>query len=125
MPTEAFETLLSPYSKLMRANMELIAKFSTAPEVMARTLGTSPKLSGSGLDAALGAFPVNAFNEFLMGLAKNWMEFLTDLGQSALSLVDQGQDAFLKRGPAMASDAARAMTEAAQGKTPRVKPAAT
>ena len=124
MPTEAFETLLSPYAKLMRANMELIAKFSTSPEVLSRTLGTAPKLADSGRDAAMNLFASNAFNDFLLGLVKNWMEFLTDLGQSALSLMDQGQEAFLKRGPAMTSDAARAMTEVAHGKPPRVKPAA-
>lgn len=124
MPTDAFETLLSPYTKLARANMDLMAKFSTSPEVMSQTLGAAQKFSTGSADAATGLLATNAFSEFLMGLIKNWMEFWTDLGQSALAFADQSQEAFLKKAPAMAGDAARAMTEMAQGKPPRVRPAA-
>lgn len=124
MPTDAFETLLSPYTKLARANMDLVAKFSTSPEVMSQTLGSAQKLSSGSADAANGLLASNAFSDFLLGLLKNWMEFWTDLGQSALAFMDQSQEVFLKKAPAMAGDAARAVSEMAQGKAPRVRPAA-
>lgn len=124
MPTDAFETLLSPYTKLVRANMDLMAKFSTSPEVMSQTRGTAQKLADQGHDLTMNLFASNAFSEFLLGLVTNWMEFLTDLGQSALTFMDQSHELMLKQGPAMAGDAARAMTDVAAGKTPRVRPAA-
>jgi hypothetical protein len=124
MPTEAFETLLAPYTKLMRANMDLVSKFATSPEVMSQTLAATQKLADPGRDPAANLFTSNAFSDFLLGFVKNWMEFLTDLGQSTLSLMDQGQEAFLKRAPAMAGDAARAVTEMAQVKPSRTRPAA-
>jgi hypothetical protein len=124
MPTDAFETLLNPYTKLVRANMELMAKFSTSPEVMSQTLGTAQKFADQGRDSATNLFTSNAFSDFLMGLVTNWLEFLTDLGQSALTFMDQSHELMLKKGPAAAGDAARAMADVATGKTPRVRPAA-
>lgn len=121
MPTDAFESLLSPYTKLMRANMDLMAKFSTSPEVMSQTLGTAQKLADQSRDSATNLLASNAFGEFLMGLVKNWMEFLTDLGQSAMSFADQSQEMILKKSQTLAGDAARAMTEAATGKPSRTR----
>ena len=122
MPTDAFETLLAPYSKLARANMDLFARFSSSPEILNQTLGTAQKLATDGRDPAAGLLGANAYLDFLLGLVKNWLDFWTDLGQSTLGLVDQGQD-FLKKAPGFAGDAARAVAEA-QPKPPRTRPAA-
>ncbi|NML18263.1 hypothetical protein [Azohydromonas caseinilytica] len=122
MPTDAFETLLAPYSKLARANMELFARFSSSPEILNQTLGTAQKLATEGRDPNAGLPGANAYMDFVMGLVKNWLDFWTDLGQSALGLMDQGQDLF-KKAPGFAADAARAVTDI-QPKPPRTRPAA-
>jgi hypothetical protein len=124
MPTEAIENLLNPYTKLVRANMDLFAKFSTSPEVMSQTLGTAQKMADQGAGAASNLLMSNAFNDFFMGLLKNWMEFWSELGQSAMSFMDQSQETFLKAAPNIAGDAARVMTEMTHGKTPRTRSAA-
>jgi hypothetical protein len=124
MPTEAFETLLSPYTKLARANMDLLAKFSTSPEVMSQTLGTAQKMADQGTATASNLLLSNAFSDFVMGLLQNWMEFWSELSQTTMSFMDQSSETFLKKAPAMAGEAARAVSEMAQGKTPRSRPTA-
>lgn len=124
MPTEAFENLLSPYTKLARANMDLWTQFSTSPEVMSQTLGTAQKMADQGAATASNLFMSNAFSDFVMGLLKNWLEFWSELSQTSMSFMDQTSKTMLKQAPAMATEAVRSVTELAQGKTPRSRPAA-
>lgn len=124
MPTEAFENLLSPYAKLMRANMDLWTQFSTSPAVMSQTLGAAQKMADQGAATASNLFASSAFSDFVMGLFKNWLEFWSELSQTSMSFMDQSSQTFMKQAPAMATEAMRGVTELAQGKAPRSRPAA-
>ena len=92
MPTDLMQPFMAPFSKLAQSNLELLTKYSLSPEVMSQAMSQTQRMftqasSGAPLQLPL---PSNALGELMMGLMKNYMEFLMELGQGSAALMQQG-----------------------------------
>jgi aromatic ring-opening dioxygenase catalytic subunit (LigB family) len=80
-----------PFVKLAQANMDLITRFSTSPEVTAQASANAGQLLQQASDSAMKLMQSGAFSHLLQGMMKNYTEFLTELSQSSMALFTQGQ----------------------------------
>ena len=80
-----------PFFKLVRANMDLLARFSTSPEALSQTLTDVQRLSRQGQDSVTNLVQSREFAGLMQGMLKNYTEFLTELSQSSMALMSQGQ----------------------------------
>lgn len=91
MPDDIMQTAMQPYIKLVRANLELLTKFSTSPEVMVQASASAQSLLQQGQESAAGLVQSNAFAQLVQGMLKNYTEFLTEVGQAGMAMLTQGQ----------------------------------
>lgn len=95
MQDQAIQLPVQPLIKLTRANIELLTRFSTSPEVISQSAEVTQNLIQQTQQAAAGLMQSNAFAELWQGLLKNYTEFLTDWNQSALTALVQTPAAML------------------------------
>ncbi|WP_157267303.1 hypothetical protein [Azohydromonas aeria] len=91
MPTDLMQPFMAPFTKLAQSNLELLTKFSLSPEVMAQAMAQTQRMflnPGAGAPPQL-PLPANALGDLMMGLMKNYMEFLMALGQGSAALMQQ------------------------------------
>lgn len=86
-----------PFIKLAQANMELLTRFSTSPEVTAQASANASQMFQQATDTAMKLMHSGAFAHLMQGMLKNYTEFLTDVGQSSLSMLSQGQAAMTRQ----------------------------
>lgn len=77
MQATDMQDLMAPYTRLAQANFTLFSRYASSPEVMAQALGQAQQMlrqppQGDSSAAA----------ELMFGLMRNWMQFLTELGQA-------------------------------------------
>lgn len=97
MQDNIMQTAMQPYVKLVQSNMELLAKFSTSPEVAGQTAATAQSLLQRGQEATANLMQSNAFAQLAQGMLQNYVEFLTEVGQSSAALLTQGQAAMTEQ----------------------------
>jgi len=97
MPDDLMQTAMQPYLKLVYANLGLLTKFSSSPEVVAQAAASAQSLLRQGQESAAGILYSNAFAQLAQGMLKNYAEFLTELGQAGMDLLDQGRGALLRQ----------------------------
>jgi hypothetical protein len=104
MQDNIMQTAMQPYIKLVQSNMELLAKFSMSPEVVAQAAAGAQSLlqqgqdSGSNLlQSGSNLMQSRAFAQLVQGMLKNYTEFLTDVGQTGMTLLAQGQAAMTRQ----------------------------
>jgi hypothetical protein len=86
-----------PFVKLAQANMELLARFSTSPEVTAQASANASKLFQQSSESAMKLMQSGAFAYLMQGMLKNYTEFLTELNQSGMAMLSQGQAAMTEQ----------------------------
>jgi hypothetical protein len=97
MPDDIMQSAMQPYLKLVQANLELLTKFSTSPEVVAQAAASAQSLLQQGQESAANLVQSNAFAHLVQGMLKNYTEFLTELGQISMAMLTQGQAAMLRQ----------------------------
>jgi hypothetical protein len=96
MPSDnIMQTAMQPYLKLVQANLTLLGRFSTSPEVVAQAAANAQSLLQQGQESAAGLVQSNAFAQLVQGMLKNYTEFLTEVGQAGVAMLAQGQAAML------------------------------
>lgn len=80
-----------PFIKLAQANMALITRFSTSPEVTSQSMAIASQLFQQASESAMKLMKSGAFAHLMQGMQKNYVEFLTEFSQSGTELVKQGQ----------------------------------
>ncbi|MBC7993542.1 MAG: hypothetical protein H7Z15_09910 [Rhizobacter sp.] len=94
---QAMQSAMQPLLKLTQANMELLTQFSTSPEVMAQSMATAQNMLQQGQKSASGLAQSNAFAQLTQGILKNYTEFVTELSQSGMAALAQGQAEMVRR----------------------------
>lgn len=74
--TQALQSAMQPLLKLTQANMDLLTQFTTSPEVLAQS---------------------NAFAQLTQGILKNYTDFVTELSQSGMAALAEGQAEMVRR----------------------------
>jgi len=86
MQDNIMQAQTQPFIKLAQANMDLLTHFSSSREVTGQASESALKLMQSG-----------AFANLMQGMLKNYTEFLTELSQSSIALLSQGQAAMTRQ----------------------------
>ena len=86
-----------PFVKLAQANMDLLTRFSTSPDVTAQASANASQLFQQASESAMKLMQSGAFAQVMQGMLKNYTEFLTELSQSSIALLSQGQAAMTRQ----------------------------
>lgn len=112
MQDTVMQTSIQPFAKLAQENMAAFAAFATSPEVISQSATTMTQLLQRSTEAASALSDSNAYVRLMQTLMKNYTEFLSEMSQSALQIMSEGQTALLRH----SREATETVTEAA---TPR------
>ena len=97
MQDNVMQIQAQPFVKLAQANMDLIARFSTSPEVTSQATANATQLFQQASESAMKLIHSGAFAHMVQGMLKNYTEFLTDLTQSSMAVISQGQAALVRQ----------------------------
>jgi len=86
-----------PFVKLVQANMDLLTRFSTSPEVTSQATTSATQLFQQASESAMKLMQSGAFAHMLQGMLKNYTEFLGELSQSGMAMMTQGQAAMTRQ----------------------------
>lgn len=98
MQDNAMQAAFQPYVKLVQSNMELLGRYSMSPEAMSQAMANAQSLFTPGQGASpafLAQSP--AFAELAQGMIRNYTEFMTEVAQSSIALLAQGQAAWIQQ----------------------------
>jgi hypothetical protein len=108
MQDNAMQASTQPFFKLVQANMDLLSKFSTAPEVTGQASASASNLFQQASESATSLMQSGAFAHMLQGLLKNYTDFLAELSQSSMAMLSQGQHALVQQTQAVTESVADA-----------------
>ena len=92
-----FQFAMQPIIKLAQANMELITRFSTSPEVISQAINDAQKLFHQSQESAMKLAHSKAFAGLMEGFIKNYIEFFAEMCHSATAIFSQGQATFMQQ----------------------------
>jgi hypothetical protein len=110
MQDNLMQTAIQPFLKLGQANMELLTQFSLSPQALSQSFANVQNLFQPGQAPAANLLQSNAFAQLAQGLLKNYTEFMLELGQSSLAVINQGQAQMMGR----AQDAAESVIDVSE-----------
>ena len=97
MQDNLMQAQTQPFVKLAQANMELLTRFSTSPEVTAQVSSNTSQLFQQASESAMKLMQSGAFAHLMQGMLKNYTEFLAELSQSGMAMLSQGQAAMTRQ----------------------------
>lgn len=109
-----------PFVKLAQANMDLLTQFSTSPEVLSHASANASQLFQQASESAMKLMHSGAYAHMMQGMLKNYTEFLTDISQSTMAMLSQGQAAMARQ----VQDASNSVIEATDARGRRTRQAA-
>lgn len=90
MPTDALQPFMAPFAKLAQSNLELLTRFTFSPEAVSQSMAQLQRLFAAQPSPGMPLqLPTNALAELMAGLTKNYMEFLAELSQGSVALIQQ------------------------------------
>lgn len=95
--TQALQSAMQPLLKLTQANMDLLTQFTTSPEVLAQSMTSAQTLLQQGQKSAASLAQSNAFAQLTQGILKNYTDFVTELSQSGMAALAEGQAEMVRR----------------------------
>ena len=93
MQDNLMQAQTQPFVKLAQANMDLLTRFSSSSEVGAQASANASQLFQQASESAMKLMQSGAFAHMMQGMLKNYTEFLTELSQSGMAMLSQGQAA--------------------------------
>ncbi len=91
MQDKLIQAQTQPLFKLAQANMDLLTRFSTSPEVTTQVTATASQLFQQSTESAMKLMQSNAFAHLMQGMLKNYTDFITELSQGSMTMLSQGQ----------------------------------
>jgi uncharacterized membrane-anchored protein YhcB (DUF1043 family) len=91
MQDNFMQTQTQPFTRLAEANMELVTRFSTSPEVMSQASSITSQIFQLTTESAMKLMQSGAFASMLQGMQKNYTDFLAGLSQSGMAMISEGQ----------------------------------
>ena len=120
MQDNIMQTPTQPFVKLAQANMDLLARFSTSPEVTSQTTENAGHLLQQASESTMRLMQSGAFAHLMQGMLKNYTEFLIELNRTSLALISEGQAAMTRQ----VQEATNGFTEATDARAQRPRRAA-
>lgn len=108
------------FMKLAQANMDLLTRFSTSPEVTAQVNANASLMFQQASESARRLMQSSAFAHTMQGLVKNYTEFFAELGHSGMVMLSQGQAEMTRQ----MQDANSSLVEVADTRGRRQRPSA-
>jgi hypothetical protein len=109
-----------PFVKLAQANMELLTRFSTSPEVTAQASANASQWFQQATESSMKLMQSGAFAHMVQGMMKNYTEFVTELSQGGMAMLSQGQAAMTRQ----VQEATTGIIEASDARGRRTRQAA-
>ncbi|WP_088286378.1 hypothetical protein [Ideonella sp. A 288] len=97
MQDHVMQAQTQPFVKLAQANMALLSRFATSPEVTSQASANAGQLFQQATESTMKLVQSGAFTHMMQGMLKNYTEFLTELSQSSMALMSQGQAAMTRQ----------------------------
>lgn len=97
MQDNLMQAQAQPFVKLAQANMDLLTRFSTSPEVSAQVGASASQLFQQASESSMKLMQSSAFAHLMQGMMKNYTEFVTELSQSGMAMLSQGQAAMTRQ----------------------------
>ena len=97
MQDQALQLPVQPLIKLAQANMELLARFSTSPEVLSQSTEIAKNLIQQSQQAATSLMQSTAFMQLSQGMLENYTTFVTEWGHSSMTALAQAPAAMIAR----------------------------
>jgi hypothetical protein len=91
MQDNLVQAQLQPFVNLVQANMDLLTRFSTSPEITAQASANASQFFQQASESAMKLMQSGAFAQVMQGMLKNYTEFLMELSQSGMAVLSQGQ----------------------------------
>ncbi len=101
MQDRVMQAQTQPFIKLAQANMDLLTRFSTSPEVTSEANANASHFFQQATDSAMKLMQSGAFTHMMQGMLKNYTEFLTELSHGGMAMLAQGQAAFTRQAQEM------------------------
>lgn len=86
MSTDTLNFATQPAVKLATANMGLMFRFTTSPEVLSQATAATRQLMQQSGALTMNMMQSGAFAQLMQGLLKNYVEFLADTGRTAVEV---------------------------------------
>lgn len=115
-PTQFQLPASQPALKLATANMGLLLRFTTSPEVMSQATVAAGQMLQQGGALTLKMMQTGAYAQLVQGMLRNYTEFLGDSGHAVATWMLDGQAA-LARGAQQAAGAAIEAASSRGGRT--------
>ena len=97
MQDNVMQVQAQPFVKLAQANMDLLTRFSTSPEVTSQVTANASQLFQQASESAMKLMQSGAFAHLMQGMFKNYIEFLGELNESGMTMLSQGQAALARQ----------------------------
>jgi hypothetical protein len=104
MQDNVMQSKAQPFVKLAQANMELLTRFWTSPEVQSRAAATASALLQQASASAVKLMQSGASAALMQGMLQNYTEFLSEMYQSWMALMSEGQTALLHQAEQVTSN---------------------
>lgn len=122
MDVNTFEFMLTPYTRLAQANVELLKRLPQISSLVSQTYEDVRDEVADSQEGAPGAVAPASYADLWLQMMGNWMAFWTEVGQALATLSQQSQKAWLE--PYQDATAEATPGEAAADKPRRVRAAA-
>jgi uncharacterized membrane-anchored protein YhcB (DUF1043 family) len=110
MQDNAMQAQTQPYLRLMQANIELLTRFWTSPEVASQLTASASSLYQRAGASAMALMHSGASANLLQGMIQNYIEFLAELSRSLLATFSEGQTVVLRQTQENTSNVVDAIT---------------
>lgn len=91
MQDSLIQAQTQPFVKLAQSNMDLLTRFTSSPEVTAQAGANVSQLFQQASESAMKLMQSAAFGQMMQGMLKNYTEFLSEISQSGMAMLSQGQ----------------------------------
>jgi uncharacterized protein YjgD (DUF1641 family) len=120
MQDNLMQAQTQPFFKLAQANMDLLTRFTTSPEVTTQASANASQMFQQASGSAMSLMQSGAYAQMMQGMLKNYTEFLTELSQSSMVMLSQGQAAMTRQ----MEDASQGVIDATDARARRPRQAA-
>lgn len=120
MQDNLMQSQTQPFVKLAQANMDLLSRFSTSPEVTTQASASASQLIQQASESTMKLMQSAAFAHMMQGMLKNYTEFLTELSHSGMAMLSQGQAVMARQ----AQEATNGVIDATEARARRTRQAA-
>jgi hypothetical protein len=86
-----------PFVKLAQANMELLTRFWTSPEVESQATANASALFQQASASAMKLMQSGASAHLMQGMLQNYTEFLAEMYQGWTTMIGQSQTALMRQ----------------------------